>query len=148
MAESELHKDIKTRAVGYLRNKGYYVSRAEVPDHYYGIVDAWGIRPRDLYTIGIEVKVSRADWLAAKYKDRKTEEVRRHQYRGWTSMNEVYYACPSGMIFPNEVSESVGLLWFSGTKFINKKKPSFLQVHMADKMKTMLHIYDPWVTTF
>ena len=148
MAESELHKSIKIQAVTYINNKGYYVARKEVPDHYYGIVDAWGIRPRDLYTMGVEVKVSRSDWLAAKHKDARTEQVNLNGYKGWTSMNEVYYACPSGLIMPDEVSHSVGLLWFDGKRFKNKKKPRFVKVHLADKMQTMLKLYDPWITTF
>lgn len=146
MAESELHRAIKNQAVGYLFNKGYYIARTEVRDHYYGIVDAWGIRPRDLYTMGIEVKVSRADWLAARHKDRKTEEVAWNFHSGWTSMNEVYYACPSGLILPDEVSASVGLLWWNGKRFVNKKKPRFVQVHLKDKVHTVLGIYEPWIT--
>lgn len=146
MAESDLHKTIKYRAVDYLYNKGFHISRTEVRDHYYGIIDAWGIRPRDLYTTGIEVKVSRSDWLAAKHKDRKTEEVAKHMYNGWTSTNEIYYACPSGLIFPDEVSPSVGLLWWNGNRFVNKKKPRFVQVHLKDKVQTVLGIYEPWIT--
>ena len=148
MAESELHRTIKNQAIGYLWNKGFYIARTEVRDHYYGIVDAWGIRPRDLYTMAIEVKVSRSDWLAAKHKDYKTEEMAKHMHNGWTSSNEVYYACPSGLISPEEVSPSVGLLWFNGNRFVSKKKPRFVQVHLKDKMQTMLNIYEPWSTAF
>lgn len=148
MAESELHKTIKLQAVQYLNHKGYYVAKKEVPDLYYGIVDAWGIRPRDLYTMGIEVKVSRSDWKAARFKDNRTEQTKEFQYAGWTSMNEVYYACPPNLIFPDEVSPSVGLLWFNGKRFLLKKKPRFIQIHLADKMKTMLRLYEPWITTW
>lgn len=148
MAESELHKTIKLQAVGYLSHKGYYVAKKEVPDHYYGIVDAWGIRPRDLYTMGIEVKVSRADWMAAKHKDHTTQETAKYGHKNWTSMNEVYYACPSGLIMPDEVHECVGLLWFDGKRFRPKKKPKFVQIHLGDKMQTMLRLYEPWITTW
>ena len=85
MAESELHKKLKNKAVSYLFNKGYRVARAEVKDHYYGIVDAWGVHYQNLYTMGIEVKVSRSDWQAAKHKDRRLETVREEQYGNYGS---------------------------------------------------------------
>jgi len=147
MAESYLHKKIKDKSVEYLMNKGYLVARSEVGDHYYGIIDAWGVRPRDLYTMGVEVKVSRSDWKAAKRKDRVYEEVRiTPRIDNWTSMNEMYYACPSGLIHPNEVSESVGLLWYDEEKgrFFNKKKPYFLKILNTTKIKTLLSIYNPF----
>ena len=125
MAESELHKTIKFKAVEYFANKGYHVARHEVRDGYYGIIDAWGIRPKDVSSMGVEVKVSRSDWQAAKFKDRKAEEVRKNLY-SWTGTNELYYACPSGLIQPHEVSESMGLLWYNENgRFVNKKSPTF-----------------------
>ena len=148
MAESELHKTIKNKAVDYLMNKGYRVARHEVRDDYYGIIDAWGIRPREIYTMGIEVKVSRADWLAAKHKDRKTEEIRTNGL-AWSGTNEIYYACPAGLIQVHEVSESVGLLWYnSNGRFVNKKKPYFLKVSTLIKIQTLLSIYEPFFNVF
>jgi len=78
------------------------------------------------YSMGIEVKVSRADWRAAKYKDRKTEEVRANYY-SWTGTNELYYACPAGLIQPEEVSESVGLLWYNETGDLLIRKTLFFE---------------------
>lgn len=148
MAESELHKTIKYKAVEYLGNKGYHVARHEVRDGYYGIIDAWGIRPKDLSSMGIEVKVSRSDWHAAKFKDRKAEEVRKNFY-SWTGTNELYYACPAGLIQPQEVSESMGLLWYNENgRFINKKKPYFLKVSIQVKMQTLLSIYEPFFAVY
>jgi len=148
MAESELHKTIKMKAVEYLANKGYHVARHEVRDGYYGIIDAWGIRVAECYTMGIEVKVSRADWRAAAHKDRKTEESRK-SFLTWTGTNELYYACPAGLIQPGEVSESVGLLWYNANgRFVNKKKPYFLKVSSHTKMQTLLSIYEPFYPVY
>ncbi len=148
MPESELHKTIKNKAVDYLMNKGYHVARHEVRDGYYGIIDAWGIRVNTCYSMGIEVKVSRADWRAAKFKDRKTEEVRANYY-SWTGTNELYYACPAGLIQPEEVSESVGLLWYNANgRFVNKKKHYFLKVSSQVKMQTLLSIYEPFFAVY
>jgi len=151
MAESELYKTIKSKAVEYLANKGYHVARHEVRDSYYGIIDAWGIRPAELYTMGIEVKVSRSDWLAAKFKDRKCEMTRecRDGKLEWTGTNELYYACPAGLIQPDEVSQSMGLLWYNANgRFVNKKKPYFLKVGLYTKMQTLLSIYEPFFSVY
>ncbi|HEX8267395.1 MAG TPA: hypothetical protein VF596_18490 [Pyrinomonadaceae bacterium] len=150
MAESELHKTIKMKAVEYLANKGYHVARHEVRDGWYGIIDAWGIRPNNCYSMGIEVKVSRSDWRAAKWKDYKTESERSQKHPfGYTGTNELYYACPTGLIQPNEVSESVGLLWYNANgRFVNKKKPYFLKVSAQVKMQTLLSIYEPFFAVY
>ena len=135
-------------AVNYLSNKGYHIARDEVQDSYYGIIDAWGIRYRDLYSMGIEVKVSRADWRNAKHKDHKADEMIKDPNLKWSGTNEIYYACPAGLIQPEEISKSHGLLWFKNGRFINKKKPYFLKVGLTRKMQTLLNIYDPFITSY
>lgn len=150
MAESELHRVIKNKAVDYLMNKGYRVAKAEVSDHYYGVVDAWGIDYRSLYTMGIEVKVSRSDWRNAKHKDRRLSICKESPFTyTWTSTNEMYYACPSGLIQPDEIEPSMGLLWYSPKgRFINKKKPHFIKCQLNLKMQTLLGLYKPFYGTY
>lgn len=67
----------------------------------------------------------------------------------WTGTNELYYACPSGLISPTEVSPSMGLLWYNANgRFVNKKKPYFLKVNPYTKMRTLVSIYQPFFTAF
>lgn len=138
MSESKFHKQIKLHSVDYMLAKGYRVAKEEVIDWgFYGIYDAWGINPSNLYTLGIETKVSRTDWKAAVYKEITIEER--------SCANENYIACPSGLILPEEVGGAVGLLWYNERgRFVNKKKPTFIKVPIHKKIQTLLKIYEPF----
>ena len=128
--ESKQHKELKERACQYLLNQNYRLARMEKECGYHGIADVWGIDFQRLYTKIIEVKISRADFHSDKFK----------RYRTSTQppAEEVYYLCPSGLIKPEEVGESYGLLWFNGNRLINKKKAPFLKCTMRTKLQIMI----------
>jgi len=128
--ESEKHKELKKKGCQYLLNQGYRLARKEKNCDYHGIADAWGINFSSLYTKIIEVKVSRTDFLADKYKRHKTS------FR--PPAEEIYYLCPSGLIQPEEVGKDYGLLWFNDKRLINKKKAPFLKVHIGTKMRILI----------
>lgn len=76
-------------------------------------IDAWAM-PKSwspLTMIGYEVKVARGDFL----RDEK-----------WTAYlpvcHALYFACPPGLIQPNELPEAVGLMWAHGSRLITKRK--------------------------
>lgn len=132
MAESKEHKELKERAYYYLWDKGYRIAKKEKGAGYYGIYDAWGIRPRDYYTMGIEVKVSRADFKSSHiYKNNKLE----NDYGGGAEEN--YYLCPAGLIKPEETGV-YGLLWFDGERLRNKKKPKFIHEGLKGKLDRVI----------
>ena len=138
--ESKEHKELKDRAVQYIWNKGYRIARPEKTAGYYGVYDAWGISYQSYYTIGIEVKVSRADFLSAhKYKNRKLEGGGNYN---WGGANESYYLCPSGLIQPEEVG-IYGLLWWGGNRIVNKKKPKFVNIHLKSKLDQLIELLIP-----
>lgn len=147
MAESSLHKNLKHRALCYLQAKGYRLAKVEVNGGYYGIYDAWGINNRTFDTIGIEVKVSRSDWRAAKHKERMITEAAASTvsgvggvYLNWLSANETYILCPSGLIRPEEISPACGLLWFDGNRIRNVKKPRYLRITLGKKIQSIIDI--------
>jgi hypothetical protein len=70
----------------------------------------------------IEVKVSRSDWL------RESDEKR----RAWRSITHRFvYACPVGLIHPEEIPDGIGL-WFVGP---SKYDEHHLVVEIAKKAK-------------
>jgi len=142
--ESEQHKQLKERAIQYIWNKNYRIARKEKMAGYYGIYDVWGITYRTYYTIGIEVKVSRADFLAAhKYKNRKLEMVNESsKFSTWGGANENYYLCPVDLIQPEETGV-YGLLWFNGKRLLNKKKPAFINIGLKSKLEQLIDLLMP-----
>jgi hypothetical protein len=64
--------------------------------------DLWWMKPsqRKQDTVGIEIKVSRADFVA----DKKWPH-----YLGYCE--KFYFACPEGLIQPDELAPGVGLIW-------------------------------------
>ena len=130
MAESKQHRELKEKACQYLLNQNYRLARMEKNCGDYGVADAWGIEFQSLYTMIIEVKISRADFHSDKYKKYKIENH--------SPAEEVYYLCPSGLIQPEEVGENVGLLWFNGNRLINKKKAPWLKVKVSTKLRILI----------
>ena len=143
--EGKKHKELKEKGLNYLWNKGYRIARKEFDCGYYGIYDAWGICYHTYYTMGVEVKVSRADFLAAhKYKERRLAE-QDTAFKGllrWGGANESYYICPSGLIQPEETGV-YGLLWFNGNRIVNKKKPKFIKISPSCKMEQLVSLLEP-----
>jgi len=85
MAESDQHKELKARAIKYLWDKSYFTARVEVYCGHYGIYDAWGING-EFATIGIEVKVSRAD-----FKNNKKKEIKLDFLRDRPTLKHAWY---------------------------------------------------------
>jgi len=137
--ESKEHKELKVKACQYLLNQNYRLARMEKECDYHGIADVWGIRYDYFYTKIIEVKVSRADFNADKF---KRERTKHHP-----PAEEVYYLCPSGLIQPEEVGECYGLLWFNGNRLINKKKAPFLKCTIGTKLRILIDFLEANNTT-
>lgn len=94
-------------------------------------LDAWVMikswaHPR---TIGYEVKVSRGDWM----QDNKWQNY-------LTECNELMFACPWGLIPPEEVPESTGLLWVAkgGGRTVTKKKAPWRDVPLPRDLVTYI----------
>lgn len=127
--KSKLHEDLQYKGQNYLLDKSYWITNVEVNCGWYGIYDVWGMKSSvgNFETMGIEVKVSRADWKNNKYKELRTEK------RLTVVANRNYILCPTGMIQKEEVHKEWGLLWFNGERIRNVKKAEFIE--MEDKMK-------------
>jgi hypothetical protein len=76
-------------------------------------LDAWVLsKTWSPWTItGYEVKVSRQDFI----NDDKWADY-------LPVCHLLYFACPSGLIQPNELPAEVGLLWVAGSRLVTKKK--------------------------
>src|SRR3990167_8495327 len=114
--KTELTKQLEDVAIKYLWNKNYRICKKEKTAGYYGIYDAWGINYVTHYTMGIEVKISRADFKKShKAKNLKlqrgvSDELQRIQNNfsragydyistlQWGGAEENYYVCPKGLI--------------------------------------------------
>lgn len=128
---SDLHKELQNKAVGYLMNKGYWICGQEVPMPL-GICDAWGMsRSNALESMAIEVKVSRTDFRSRsqKYKEFSSTPLGNYQY----------VLCPAGMIQPEETHNEWGLLWWNGSKIINKKKAPRLEMTAQQKLEVLIY---------
>ena len=137
--ESNLHKELKDRAVKYLYDKSHWITRPEVDCGYYGIYDVWGIRS-DLITTGIEVKVSKQDFKNNRYKEAKVD---RHLSFGdvpetYIPANFNYILCPKGLLHPIDMHPKYGLLWFNGERIVNKKKAEFIKMTSKRKLKIVM----------
>lgn len=64
--------------------------------------DMWWMKPsqRKQDTVGVEIKVSRADFLG----DKKWPEYLPY-------CEKFYFACPAGLIQPDELAKGIGLIW-------------------------------------
>lgn len=130
MAESKIHKELKDKACQYLLNQSYRLARVEKECGYYGVSDAWGIDYQRLYTKIIEVKVSRADFYADKFK--------RHKALQFPPAEEIYYLCPYGLIQPEEVGNAHGLLWYKDGRLLSRKRAPFLKVTIETKLRILI----------
>src|SRR3990167_1588860 len=128
MSESILHKELKHRAAIYLLNKGYWICGEEVPMPV-GICDAWGMKRWDKDTMAIEVKVSRADFRSASQRYKETS--------GFILGNHQYILCPDNLIHSIDVHPSWGLLWWNGSRMVNKKKAMRVEMTAENKLDTL-----------
>ena len=137
--ESNLHKELKDRAVKYLYDKSHWITRPEVDCGYYGIYDVWGIKS-DLITTGIEVKVSRQDF---KNNERKEALLSYNPWagdphKGHIPANFNYILCPEGLLHPIDMHPKYGLLWFNGERIVNKKKAEFIKMTSKRKLQIVM----------
>lgn len=138
MVESKLHKSLKYKAVNYLFDKSCWVARPEVDCGYYGIYDAWGIKT-NFHCIGIEVKVSRGDFKNNKRKEQKLG-MGVGGIEGYIPANTNYILCPEGLLYPEDMDERYGLLWFNGERLVNKKKAVFVEMTDWQKLNIVMHL--------
>src|SRR3990167_6087016 len=135
--KSKLHAELQTKALHYLRDKGYWIKAIEMPTSV-GIIDAWGIsnssEPK-YETAAIEVKVSRSDYRSKsqQYKEFSSENI----------ANYCYLLCPEGMITAEKDSPNWGILWYSektGRLRLIRKATRF---EMTDyqKLGVMIHFF-------
>ena len=126
--KSKLHQELQNKAIGYLHDKNYWITRQEVPVST-SICDVWGITSAsgNYATIAIEVKISRSDYRTNKYKELSSAMANRH-----------YIFCPSGLISPDEIDSRWGLLWWNGNRIINKKQAQFLAMSDKDKLLILM----------
>ena len=135
--ESELHKKLKGKAYWYLWNKGYRIIKIEARCYADKIIDVWGINYSGLNTIAVEVKVSRSDWRAGKRKEKLIDRF------NISPAEENYILCPTGLIQPEELEESIGLLWYKNGRLVNKKKAKFKPITDYKKLRTLAQFLEP-----
>ncbi len=83
-------------------------------------------------TVLIEVKVSRADFLA------ESKKICRHKFFDGIGMNR-YYLCPEGLIQWDEVG-NWGLLWYSGEGIRIVKKSEWFEGERRNDIAVMYSI--------
>ena len=153
--ESNLHKELKDRAVKYLYDKSHWITRPEVDCGYYGRYDVWGIKS-DLITTGIEVKVSKQDFRNNKWKEHRLDfgikqinwkiggkEIERIFQEALppdiiVPANFNYILCPKGLLQPEDMHPKYGLLWFNGERIVNKKKAEFIKMTSERKLRIIM----------
>lgn len=93
-------------------------------------VMAWDYR----FSYMIEVKVSRSDFHADKKK----------YFRMWPKRgmgNFRYYACPTGLIKPEEVPDGWGLLYVNGKGGVRQRKEALFQERNLEAEHHLLYYY-------
>jgi hypothetical protein len=91
------------------------IAFTEVGPLFYGeIADAWGFNYDYDFSVVVESKVSRSDFLADKKKPHRNGEV-----LGMGAFR--YFICPEGMISPDELPDKWGLLWVNARGHIKIK---------------------------
>lgn len=128
---SDLHKELQKIARNYALTKTYWLCGEEVPMPL-GICDVWGMsRSLNLKTMAIEVKISKADFRSRsqRYKEAHPTPLGNYQY----------VLCPANLIYPEEIHQEWGLLWWNGKRIINKKPAPELTMTDEQKLKTLLY---------
>lgn len=108
------HAELVSRADKWLQNQGCKITLTERMGNSVTGESPDAIGWKDFYSVLIEVKTSRSDFLADKKK-----RFRKDPSKGMGDFR--FYLCPKGLIQPEEVPEGWGLLWAT-EKTIQKKK--------------------------
>ena len=128
---SELHKELQEIAKAYAISKTYWICGDEVPMPF-GVCDVWGMsRSKQCETMAIEVKVSREDFRSDSQKLRESLTYPLGNYQ--------YIFCPENLIFPHEIHEKWGLIWWNGKKVVNKKRAPLLEMTAQEKLDALLY---------
>jgi hypothetical protein len=81
------------------------------------------------YSIEVEVKISKSDFKAD-YNKTTFSGIKKHDYllsEKNNKPNKFYFACPEGLIQPNEINDKYGLIWVKKYGTCNiVKNPKFL----------------------
>ena len=133
--ESSLHRELKDRAYYYLWDKGYRILKKEVHCEW-NFIDLWGMRYSDFYTMAVEVKVSRSDWRAGKKKEFYIDNGIN------PPAEENYILCPANLIMPEEVEDSIGLLWYKDGRLFNKKRAKFKMITVNKKLRILVRFLE------
>lgn len=111
---------LRTRHVGDVYYEEPVIKQGALRMDAWAMIKSWA-HPR---VIGYEVKQSRSDFL----KDHKMQDYLPY-------CNEMYLVCPHGIVDPNEVNESFGLIFVAstGTKLITRKKAPWRDVQIPEQ---------------
>ena len=119
-------EEVKRALVGYCSQYQLLgILEASTPGHRF---DFWWIRPSfsKPETAGVEIKVSRADFLS----DKKW-----HHYLPYCE--KFYFACPAGLIQESELTPEVGLIWIDAdgnASFVKRAKRRPMETENRIKM--------------
>lgn len=108
-------KRVESCVAKYWRGRGHWAIIHNVYIHSRYEMDTLSIKSRNI--IETETKVSRGDFL----KDLKKGKHRLIR-RGVYPANYLYYACPDGLIKPEELPYKAGLLWVSDKGTVRMKR--------------------------
>ncbi len=130
--KSELHQKLQDKAIKYLLDKAYWITRQEAQT-LGGIVDVWGMRHIDYKTICIEVKVSKSD--------HRSRSQKYKEYNSGVIANKNFILSPKWLIMPEEVNPHWGLLWYDEEtdRIQNLKQPTELEQTELQKLETLIH---------
>ncbi len=112
-------------------DKDLFVGECLMGQHGSRRLDAWVLKRTwsPLTTIGYEIKVSRSDFL----RDDKWPAYLK-------ACNQLYFVCPNGLIQPEELPDTVGLMWVSknGTRLYTKRKAPRREITMPPDL--LVHV--------
>jgi len=100
------------------------------------------------YTIEVEIKVSKSDFKAD-YKKTTSKGINKHKFLLSDTIykpNKFYFACPRGLILPNEIDKKYGLLYLGEfNSLFEVQKATFLHkdkfLDNKQYLKTLLDKY-------
>lgn len=135
--ESKLHQHLKKIAMIKLHYMGCQVIYPEVTASYFfnGCMDAVGsiLNFNKVITIGIEVKISRADYFGQKQKNlAKRESLKKDNEKD--GLNYKYFLTPINLIKKSELYPGWGLMEFNGERV---KKITEAPRKEADNLRTL-----------
>ena len=121
---------VKTALENYCQeNRLIGVQEASTPGHRF---DFWWMRSSwtKPETAGVEIKVSRGDFLA----DKKWQHYLPY-------CEKFYFACPEGLIQDSEISEGVGLIWVTESGAVSfQKRAKFRPMEQQARMLMLMRV--------